>query len=109
MFNVCKTCFEKFFDKEEVKKHNETLERALNFKDRLYGNLNFVGELYRRKILPEQILVTVFNSLLGKSDINQDETVNDLHVEGAINLMNKVGYNYEANVKASSKKNQSDK
>jgi hypothetical protein len=73
---------------------------------KLYGNLDFVGELYRRKILPETILNTVFESLLGMGDMT--EKLNDLIAEGAINLMNKVGKTYEANIK-SSKKNQEQK
>lgn len=102
LFDVCKQCFEKFFDPEEKKKSESDTEKAIYFKLKLYGNLDFVGELYRRKILPETILNTVFESLLGMADMT--DTINDLVVEGAINLMNKVGKTYEANV-LSSKKN----
>jgi hypothetical protein len=52
--------------------------------------------------LPETILVSVFNSLLGISDINHN--ISDLGVEGAINLMNKVGENFENRVKNKDKK-----
>jgi len=63
----------------------------------LFGNIEFVGELYRRKILPEATLVSVFESLLGISDTN--DTADDLVIEGAVNLMNKVGQTFEQNVK----------
>lgn len=55
--------------------------------------MSFIGELYRRKILSETILNTVFESLLGIHDLNRD--IDDLVIEGAINLMNKAGETYE--------------
>lgn len=81
---------------EERKKHENDMEKQLLFQQKLYGNIEFVGELYRRKILPENILVSVFKSLLGFSEMNEE--VDDLIVEAAINLMNKVGQNYEDNI-----------
>lgn len=106
LFSICKDCFEKFFDADEKTKAKSSKERTIIFKLKLYGNLDFVGELYRRKILPEAILNTVFESLICISNMN--EVVDDLNTEGAINLMNKVGQAYEANIKAT-KKNQQEK
>jgi hypothetical protein len=63
------------------------------FKTKLFGNLDFVGELYRRKMLPETVLKSVFTSLLGMSELNSK--VSDLNVEGATRLMNKVGETFE--------------
>jgi len=82
LFEECKKCFEKFFDADEKKKSTESKEKAIVFKLKLYGNLDFVGELYRRKILPETVLISVFESLLGISDMNN--VIDDLGVEGAI-------------------------
>jgi hypothetical protein len=48
--------------------------------------------------LPELTLVAVFESLLGMSDIN--ESIDDLVIEGSINLMEKVGKNFEENIKS---------
>jgi len=93
LFEVCKQCFEKFFNEDEKKKSVENTEKAFIFRQKLFGNLDFVGELYRRKILPETVLVSVFSSLLGINDANSQ--IDDLSVEGAIQLMNKVGENYE--------------
>ena len=44
-------------DKDELK---AAQEKALLFKLRLFGNIEFVGELYNRKILLEKTLVSVF-------------------------------------------------
>jgi len=107
LFSICKDCFEKFFDAEEKKKSKETKEKSIVFKLKLFGNLDFVGELYRRKILPEAILNTVFESLLCITNYDTVD-VDDLNTEGAINLMNKVGQAYEQNIKAT-KKNQEEK
>lgn len=67
------------------------------FQQKLFGNIEFVGELYRRKLLPELTLVAVFDSLLGISDIN--DSIDDLVIEGSINLMEKVGKIFEENIK----------
>ena len=48
--------------------------------------------------MPELTLVAVFESLLGMSDIN--ESIDDLVIEGSINLMEKVGKNFEENIKS---------
>lgn len=93
LFEVCKECFEKFFDVEETAKANSDLEKQLLFRTKLFGNLDFVGELYRRKMLPETVLKSVFTSLLGMSELNNK--VSDLNVEGATRLMNKVGETFE--------------
>ena len=39
-------------------------EAVLKFKDRLLGNIQFVGELNRRNLLSENILISVFDMLL---------------------------------------------
>lgn len=80
-------------DKEKLR---EAREQALVFEQRLFGNIEFVGELYIRKILKEKTLVSVFTQLLGLDDLQL--TANDQTVEGAINLMKKCGYAYEQNV-----------
>ena len=98
LFEVCKLCFEKFFNEEEKKKSTDNQEKAIIFRQKLFGNLDFVGELYRRKILPETVLVSVFSSLLGINDANNN--IDDLSIEGAINLMSKVGENYEQRAKS---------
>lgn len=101
LFNVCKVEFEKFFDEEELKKSKKDKESEILFKVKLFGNIEFLGELYRRKLLPQTTLISVFESLLGISDVN--ETVNDLVIEGAINLMNKVGEDFENNINSAKK------
>ena len=103
LFNVCKTCFEKFFDHEERSKQISNPETVVLFKTKLFGNIDFVGELYRRKLLPHTTMISVFESLLGISDV---EKIDDLVIEGAINLMNKVGQNFEEQTKTNGKKQQ---
>jgi hypothetical protein len=104
LFSVCKQCFEKFFDQEERAKQIQCPDTAVLFKTKLFGNVDFVGELYRRKLLPQATLMTVFQNLLGMSEEN--EIIDDLVIEGGINLMNKVGQAYEENVKRAGVKKQ---
>lgn len=51
-----------------------------------------MGELYRRSLLLESIVLSVFEMLLGDKDrADLNKNVNDYTVEGATVLMNKVG------------------
>lgn len=110
LLKECQECFNQFFkekqfdsqaasddiDKEELKRLQE---KALIFKLQLFGNIEFVGELYIRKILLDKTLVSVFEQLLGLDDELFDTRANDQTIEGAINLMLKCGFSYEQNVK----------
>lgn len=101
LFNVCKECFEKFFNHEERTKQISNPDTAVLFKTKLFGNVDFVGELYRRKLLPHATIISIFESLLGISDV---EKIDDFVIEGGINLMNKVGQNFEEQTKNTGKK-----
>lgn len=73
---------------------------------KLFGNIEFVGELYIRKILRETTLISVFHQLLAlNDDMFDDNEANDQTIEGAINLMYKCGYAFEQNVKNANDKN----
>jgi len=64
----------------------------LKFKSRLFGNINFVGELFRRGLLVESIILSVFDMLMAvESNDAQLDFVNDNTVEGAVVLMEKIG------------------
>jgi len=88
LINSCKECFERFFNKEDKEKTLNDPEKSILYKMHLFGNLEFVGELYRRKIVSESLMGKIFEPLLeGESE--------DFYVEGAICLMNKVGLDFE--------------
>lgn len=67
-------------------------EQLFKFKERLMGNILFVGELNRRNLLSENILISVFDMLLAVNSDSQANFVNDDTVEGACILMNKLGH-----------------
>jgi hypothetical protein len=81
---------------EEREQYLNDLEKATIFKTKLFGNIEFVGELYRRKILPKNTLMHVFDSLLG---MTEDLGIDDIVVEGAVNLMEKIGIVFEEQAK----------
>jgi len=56
------------------------------------GNILFVGELNRRNLLSDSILISVFDMLLAVNNEAQQQFVNDDTVEGGCILMNKLGY-----------------
>ena len=93
LLEFCRADFEKFFDAELRAQAYSTKEKMIIFQLKLFGNIEFIGELYRRKILPEAVINTVLEALLGMSPMNSH--IDDLVVEGAINLMEKVGQAYE--------------
>ena len=63
---------------------------------RLFGNIEFVGELYIRKILREPTLISVFKQLLAlNEEVFEEFEATDQTIEGAINLMYKCGYAFE--------------
>lgn len=126
MFDTCKETFEKFFEsdekkvknqilikavdrsamtKEEREKYDTDFEKAIIFKQKLFGNNLFVGELYRRKLMPQQTLMYIFESLLGMQGFDAKD-IDDLVVEGAICLMEKIGLSIEDKVKKSNKDEQ---
>lgn len=64
----CKASFETFFSKEFQEKRrtlDENDEEYMKLKSRLMGNIKFVGELNRRNLLSESILISIFDMLLG--------------------------------------------
>lgn len=87
--------------REEREQYADELEKAVVFQTKLFGNNEFVGELYRRRLLPERTLFFVFESLLGFSELNDE--VDDLVIEGAITLMDKIGSVLDDNVRKSQK------
>ena len=62
-------------------------------KRHLFGNLGFVGELFKQQLVTNNVIKSIFSSLLG---IEFDGSlVTDNTIEAAILLMNKIGYNWE--------------
>ena len=96
LLNNCKNSFEDFLNQPEKKSEkldNETeddrLDRELKTKHKLFGNIDFVGELYKESILSETILISIFEVLLGIEQ--ESKQVNDLYVDAALKLINKLG------------------
>jgi hypothetical protein len=66
---------------------------VLRFKQKLFGNIMFVGELNRRGLLQESIILSVFEMLLGvETSGERNLFINDHTVEGATVLMAKIGH-----------------
>ena len=59
------------------------------------GNLQFLGELFRRYILKQSVIISVFDLLLGVETQTQEDYlsfINDSTVDGAVMLLEKIGY-----------------
>lgn len=97
----CKETFDKLFETPEKleKKENETeedrLDRELRYKHKLFGNMDFVGELYKQSLVSEVILYSIFDNLLGL----ETYTISDITVDAALKLINKLGSKMEQDTK----------
>lgn len=96
LIEACQSCFMKFFQPEERQKLNDP-EKSILFKEHLFGNIEFVGELFRRGILSESTLNGIFKRLT--------DEVCDFTIEGAIVLMNKIGHTFEESCRKKAEKN----
>ena len=100
LLQYCKNSFEALLNTpitEELKEdetEEDRLEREFRTKHKLFGNIDFVGEIYKKGLLSESILQSVFNTLLGFNQIS-DANVNDNTIDAAIKLINKLGFTLE--------------
>lgn len=78
------------FTKEENENEDDRLDRELRYKHKLFGNIDFVGELFHFGLLSENVLNSIFTSLLG---IDTTNSVSDITIDAALKLVNKLGSN----------------
>ncbi|CDW87535.1 eukaryotic translation initiation factor 4g-like [Stylonychia lemnae] len=91
LLEECKTSFEQFFSVDQDQRKQMNQDQLYKFQKKLMGNVRFVGELNRRQLLQDSIIISVLNSLIGAETEAQRKFVNDDTLEGAITLMNKIG------------------
>lgn len=93
LLKYCKDSFNQFFTKEtkEVLEGKDE-EQKFKISTRLFGNIKFVGELYRRKLIIELIILQVLDMLLAIVTKEKLPFVNDNTVEGGVVLMENIGH-----------------
>ena len=81
-------------EKKESETEEDRLDRELRIKHKLFGNIDFVGELYKELLISDVILTSIFENLLG---IDQQSTsaVSDITIDAALQLINKLGKKLE--------------
>jgi len=52
-------------EKQDKETEEDRLDREWLLKHKLFGNIDFVGELYKVNLIAEVILTSIFESLLG--------------------------------------------
>ena len=67
-------------------------------KHKLFGNIDFVGELYKELLISDVILTSIFENLLG-IDTQSDSSVTDMTIDAALTLINKLGKKMEESAK----------
>jgi hypothetical protein len=99
----CKSSFDLLLNapEKEERKEKETeedrLDRELRTKHKLFGNIDFVGELYKELLISDVILTSIFENLLG-IDTQSDSSVTDMTIDAALKLINKLGKKMEDSV-----------
>jgi hypothetical protein len=87
----CRTVVYEFFEemKFEAVTELDLEDFKYRYKKRLFGNLNFIAELYKKKLIGTNIPILVFKLLLGLGDGNKNK--NDFTIEGACTMLARVG------------------
>jgi hypothetical protein len=64
---------------ERAQKHQEEDEKRMKAKRRMLGNIRFIGELYKKKMLKENIMHECIRKLLGYEEVRTrlDQQVHD--------------------------------
>ena len=103
LLTYCRESFEALLEiplneaKKDDEKEEDRMEREFKTKHKLFGNIEFVGELFKLYIITEQVMQQVLSSLLGIGT-QSDHTVNDNTVEAAIKLMTNIGITLESRI-----------
>jgi len=98
LLEFCKSNFEELFrtpekiEKKENEKEEDRLDRELRYKHKLFGNMDFVGELFKFGLVSEKILYSIFESLFG---IDSVASISDITIDAALQLINKLGSKME--------------
>lgn len=64
LLEYCRQSFDHFFKKEKLEEIKEDHEKVIKFKHQLYCNIKFVGELNKRDLLAESVVISVFEMLI---------------------------------------------
>ena len=87
-------------ERKEKETEEDRLDRELRTKHKLFGNIDFVGELYKELLISDVILTSIFENLLGIEQ-QSDSSVNDMTIDAALTLINKLGKKMEDSVNTS--------
>ena len=87
----------KFGDCPEEDKEDFTFR----YKKRLFGNLKFIAELFKKRLTSSNIPLIVLEKLLG---ISNKEIMNDFTIEGACTFLGKIGSKLDKKEKLENKR-----
>ena len=97
---ILEDCRKQFFSFDDEKKAifdsdsnaADKLEKELKLKEKFFGNIKFVGELYRRSVLNDNVVNGILQHLIFPE---KPQTTDDF-IEGAVVFLSKVGYMIDA-------------
>ena len=76
----------------EIAVDHQDFEKDLRRKHKLFGNIEFCGDLHKNRILSDSTLWSVFDGLLGLStNDKKNNSVNENTVDAALKLITKIG------------------
>ncbi|CAI2379317.1 unnamed protein product [Moneuplotes crassus] len=103
--NECHSCFCEFFTEMDMTGilEEDAEEHVYKYRKRLFGNLMFVAELSKKKLLTIRTTLEILAGLLGKDPKNPELKSNEFTVEGACIFVKRVGPRLDFNVQKSKK------
>lgn len=106
----CKMCLGEFTQKLDLSEipEGDQEDYTYRYKKRLFGNLKFIGELIKKKLIPNSVGYLVPSILLGMKD---DSSYNEFTIEGACTFITRVGEHIDCREKIENAKenNETDK
>jgi hypothetical protein len=72
------------------------MDEKFKLKEKLFGNIDFIGELYKENLLPEKVVMMVQMSLLG-ADVKPDKMTEE-SLEAGLNFITKIGSIFDERV-----------
>jgi hypothetical protein len=86
--------FEQGLNEPQADQDDEDAKEArYRQKEKLFGNISFIAELYIKYLLPEKVIFQILSSLLGSEQVPTDDTL-----EAGLHFVTKIGPHLEERI-----------
>jgi len=89
LLDYCRISFSEIFEMGKKIADMTDAEEKYRHKEKLFGNIDFIGALYKSFLVPESVVFSVLSSLLAMDE--DSKTPNEEMIEAALKFILKVG------------------